>query len=190
MKKQSINDISQKQLLNALYITQLFVIILASIIGFYLFNDFNHFIRLFTIEIKWIVCAVILSIIIVIIDIMIWTYLPRSYYDDGGINEKLFYRLPISKIAMIALLVSICEELLFRAVLQTHFGLVITSCIFALIHIRYLKKWVLLLNVIILSFVIGLLYEVSNHQIIPVILLHFLIDFILGIYIAQKSLRN
>lgn len=190
MKKRSIDHISQKQLITSLYITQLFVVVLACVIGVFLFQDVKSFMNLFSVELKWIVVACVLSIIVVGLDIFMWNFLPKKYYDDGGINEKLFYRLPVYKIAIIALLVAICEEILFRAVLQTHIGLVLTSFIFAFVHFRYLKKWFLFMNVILLSFVIGLLYEVSNHQMVPVIVLHFCIDFFLGVYIAQKSYRN
>src|SRR5690625_6203293 len=44
--------------------------------------------------------------------------------DLGGLNEKLFKNSTLGEIFQISLLVSVCEEALFRGLLQTKFGLV------------------------------------------------------------------
>lgn len=188
--KQIINKISQNQLILSLYLTQLLNIIIAILLSLFLFSNTQSFLDLFVIEMKWIVIAVIFSLIIVGFDWTMWRLLPPSYYDDGGINKKLFTGLPVYKVAVISLIVAVCEEILFRGVLQTHIGLVLTSVIFALVHVRYLKKWFLFVNVVLLSFGIGFLYELSNHQLIPVIILHFFIDFLLGIIIAKQLISD
>lgn len=188
--KQIINKISQKQLILSLYITQLLNIIIAILLSLFLFSTLESFLDLFAGTIKWNVIAILFSFVVVCFDWIMWRLLPPSYYDDGGINKKLFTGLPVYKVAAISFIVAVCEEILFRGVLQTHFGLVVTSIIFAVVHFRYLKKWFLFVNVILLSFGIGLLYELSNHQLIPVIILHFFIDFLLGVIIAKQLISD
>ena len=58
--------------------------------------------------------------------------LPSHYYDDGGLNERIFRGRSVIEIAVISSVVSIAEEILFRGVIQTHVGLIISSIIFAL----------------------------------------------------------
>src|SRR5699024_1354366 len=83
------------------------------------------------------------GIFIVIVVLIIMHTVPKKYYDDGGINLIVFKNRSILSIFMIALIVSISEVLLFRVVIQTDFGYVFASSVFALIHIRYLRKPVL-----------------------------------------------
>src|SRR5690606_3920856 len=106
------------------------------------------------------------------------------------INEKIFSNMPIWKIGLLSLLIAFSEELLFRGAIQTHFGFWIASIIFAFIHFRYLSNWYLLLNVSLLSLWIGLIYEWSGQQILPVIIMHFMIDFLLGIKMSRNSVHN
>jgi len=185
-----IKQLTQSQLIFHLYFTQILVISIAIILSFFIFPDFAAYFSLFHWDIKWIGIGVVNGIIIVIIDLILMNKLPKRYYDDGGINEKIFTGLPVWKIAWLALVIGIAEELLFRGVIQTKFGLIIASVIFALIHIRYWTHWFLLANVIVLSFWIGLIYQWSGGQIIPVIAMHFTIDFLLGIYVSKNGLSK
>ncbi|WP_313888844.1 CPBP family intramembrane glutamic endopeptidase [Peribacillus sp. TH24] len=114
---------------------------------------------------------------------------PSSYQDDGGINERIFSSLSYPMIFVVALVVAISEELLFRGVLQTHLGLLWTSIIFAAVHYRYLFNWFLFLNVLVLSFFIGFLFEWTNNLLVT-ITAHFLIDFILGVLIRRKQAKR
>ncbi|WCK56040.1 CPBP family intramembrane metalloprotease [Aneurinibacillus sp. Ricciae_BoGa-3] len=107
--------------------------------------------------------------------------LPPQTFDDGGLNELLFKGLPYWHIAFIALVVAFCEELLFRGVMQPNLGLWATSALFALIHVRYLKKWVMFVTVLTVSLLLGWLYN-RTGSIWSVITAHFLIDFILGCF--------
>ena len=74
--------------------------------------------------------------------------LPFRYYDDGGLNERIFRGRSVIEIAVISSVVSIAEEILFRGVIQTHVGLILSSIIFAFVHFRYLFNGYLFLNVI------------------------------------------
>ncbi len=115
-------------------------------------------------------------------------FLPDHYYDDGGINERIFQNRSVFHIVIISALVAFCEEVLFRGVIQTHFGLVVSSIIFALIHFRYLFNWFLFLNVVLLSFFIGYIYMITDNLSVT-IFMHFLIDCLLGLTIRLKHYK-
>lgn len=190
MRKNSQADIvrslSSKQLIFHLCLTQIILLFIAFILGFILFKNTTLFI-LFRWDISWVVLGIMNGIAVVALDLALMKIVPKRYYDDGGINEKLFANMKTWKIACLTLFIAIAEEILFRGVIQTKFGLIVASIVFAVIHIRYWSHWFLMLNVVILSFWVGLIYVLSGHQLLPVIAMHFTIDFLLGLYISRNS---
>ncbi|MFK2824242.1 CPBP family intramembrane metalloprotease [Bacillus sp. B190/17] len=181
-----IRHMTDKEVLNALYLTQALLLLFSFIIGFFLFKDAASFFRLF----KWsfLDIAVIgggAGAAVVAIDLYLMKILPEKYYDDGGINERLFTGRSTAGIFGIACFVAIAEEIFFRGMIQTMFGFIPASIFFALIHIRYLSQWYLTLNVILLSFGIGWLFEWTGN-LAAVIMMHFTIDFLLGLAIRSK----
>lgn len=114
---------------------------------------------------------------------------PRIFYDDGGLNERIFKNRKVIHIALIAAIVALSEELLFRGVIQTKAGLIIASVIFAIIHYRYLFNWFLFSNIVLLSFLIGFIYQWTNNLAITIIM-HFTIDFLLGLYIKFRQTKD
>ena len=123
---------------------------------------------------------------VVIADILLMKWLPSSFYDDGGLNDRIFKNRSVIHIAWIAAFVALSEELLFRGVIQTKVGLILASLIFAIIHYRYLFNWFLFSNIVILSFLIGFIYDWTNNLAVTMIM-HFTIDFLLGLYIKFKN---
>src|SRR5690606_27116232 len=101
--------------------------------------------------------------IVIIFDLCMMKFLPKSMYDDGGINERIFQQRNILHILFLCVLISVTEEILFRGILQSHFGIYIASLIFALLHIRYLNKWLLLVSVVLISFLLGIVFEITNN---------------------------
>ncbi|MBW8349115.1 CPBP family intramembrane metalloprotease [Bacillus sp. IITD106] len=183
-------NLTGKELVFHLFLTQLFIILLALLLCWILFPDISTLLKLFQMDIVWIVVGLCSGLTVVVIDLLLMKKVPPEYYDDGGINEKIFSNMPIWKIGLLSLLIAFSEELLFRGAIQTHFGFWIASIIFAFIHFRYLSNWYLLLNVSLLSLWIGLIYEWSGQQILPVIIMHFMIDFLLGIKMSRNSVHN
>ncbi|WP_027964488.1 CPBP family intramembrane glutamic endopeptidase [Halalkalibacillus halophilus] len=180
--QKKIERLSNKELIMNVYASQVLFIVIAILLSLLLFDSFDVFLDLF--QFNWLEILIfggIPAIIIVFIDIILIRLLPKKAYDDGGINEKLFKSLSIPHIFIITLVIAFAEELLFRGVIHTFAGYIIASLLFALIHFRYLKKTVLLISVLLLSFVIGYMYELTNNLLVP-ITAHFLIDFLLGIY--------
>ena len=185
-----INQLTDKQLLYNLLLTQIILLTIALFLGIILFEDLSAFFDLFIfpdLHIVWV--GISAGILVVLFDVWMMKVVPPSYQDDGGINERIFGSLPYPMIFIVALCVAISEELLFRGVLQTHLGLMWTSLIFAIVHYRYLFKLFLFINILTLSFFIGFLYEWTDNLFVT-IMSHFLIDFILGCLIRRKRKRE
>lgn len=180
-----IKSLSDKELLFHLFMTQIILLTISFILGFFLFDHFSYLRSLQLNDVKILTIGIPAGIMVVLIDILLMKWLPASYYDDGGLNERIFRNKNIPQIFLIAAVVAISEELLFRGIIQTKVGIILASIIFALIHYRYLFNWFLFLNIVVLSFVIGLIFEWTNNLAVT-IMMHFLIDFLLGIYINLR----
>ena len=185
--RELINRATDKELQNSLYLTQVMILIISFILGMFLFDDLAEFMALFIWDLRQIILwGGIAGVAVVLLDLILMKLLPSHYYDDGGLNERIFRNRSISQIAFIAAIVAVPEEILFRGMIQTHFGLISASIIFAIVHYRYLFNWYLFLNVIGLSFFIGYVYLQTNN-ILVTIFMHFLIDFLLGCHIKQQE---
>ncbi|UII54674.1 CPBP family intramembrane metalloprotease [Cytobacillus spongiae] len=185
--EQVIKEISDRELFFHLFATQILLLTIAFILGIILFNSYSAFFDLFLWE-DWRILSIggLAGLAVVFLDLWLMKWLPKALYDDGGLNEKLFQNKTVIQIALIAAMVAISEEILFRGVIQTHFGLVLSSVIFALVHYRYLFNWFLFINVTALSFLIGYIYFLTNNLLVT-IFMHFVIDFLLGVMIRMKQ---
>lgn len=180
-----IKELTDRELLFHLYATQILLLTISFILGIILYDHFS-----FINNIKWQDPSVIWAgagsgVAVVMVDIILMKLLPPAYYDDGGLNEKLFRKRSFLHIAFLTALVAFSEELLFRGVIQTKTGLIMASLIFAIIHYRYLFNWFLFINIVSLSFFIGFIYEWTGNLAVTIIM-HFIIDFLLGVYIKVK----
>lgn len=184
---EAVKALSDRELLLNVYLTQLALLLLSFIIGYVLFHELWFLPQVF--EVKWLDMLMYgggVAIGVIVIDLILMKVLPESAFDDGGINERIFANRSTFHIAILSFLISVSEELLFRGVLQTHFGLVIASVLFAIIHVRYLTKPVLFILVVGISFLLGVTYEFTGN-IAVTITAHFLIDFIMGCLIMRKA---
>lgn len=180
-----INGLTDKDLLFHLYMTQVILCAISLILGFIFFDDFSYFNNFNLKDFQIISIGIPAGITVVIADILLMKWLPSSYYDDGGLNERIFKNRNLFHILIIALFVAFSEELLFRGIIQTKVGLILASIIFAIIHYRYLFNWFLFTNIVILSFFIGLIFEWTDNLAVTIVM-HFIIDFLLGVYIKIK----
>jgi len=179
--------LSDKELIYHVYYTQLLLLATAFLLGIFLFDDWQTFMRLFRFD--WFAIAVMGgggAAGVLLLNWLLNVTLPKSLYDDGGINRRIFSSLPFWHIGVLTFIIAVVEEILFRGVLQTTFGLIFTSLVFAVAHIRYLHKWVLFLTVVLLSFFLGWLFLMTENLLVP-ITAHFFIDFILGCAIRWKK---
>ncbi|MBR7553277.1 lysostaphin resistance A-like protein [Allobacillus sp. GCM10007491] len=180
-----IREISDKELVLNVIVSQLIFLFLAMIACFYLFS-WDEIVELF--QLNWLeifVYGLIPGTIVVLIDILLIRLVPKRHWDDGGVNEKIFRSLNAWQIFLLAIVIGVSEEFLFRGVIHTEFGYIVASTIFALVHVRYLSKPVLLVSVILLSFLIGYMYEITGNLLVP-IAAHIWIDFLLGVYYRYR----
>lgn len=187
-----VKQLSDRELLFHLYVTQLVLLIISGVLSIFLFDDIKSFFSIWSInlhDILWF--GGLTGITVVIVDFILMKVLPEHFFDDGGINEKVFQHRSFIHIFFLSWMIAITEEWLFRGVIQTNYGLIFASIVFALLHIRYLKKWFLFTVVMTLSFILGLLFEYTNSLWVT-IFAHFIIDFIFGVkiridYIQQQK---
>ncbi|WP_409298025.1 lysostaphin resistance A-like protein [Peribacillus sp. SCS-26] len=181
-----INTLTDKELFFHLFLTQFILLILSLILGFILFDDWASFASIFNFrDIRIFIIGVPAGLAIVAMDLALMKFLPPHYYEDGGINERIFKSLPLPLLFLVPAVVAVCEEVLFRGVIQTHSGLILASIIFALVHYRYLFNWFLLFNMVFLSFVIGFIYFQTGNLAVT-ITIHFIIDLLLGLVIKYR----
>ncbi|MDP4170189.1 MAG: type II CAAX endopeptidase family protein [Bacillota bacterium] len=180
-----IKDLSDKELLFHLYATQFAILVISVILAFLLYGDLSFLHRFSVIKPWYLLTGIGAALIVVMIDIILMRVLPHSYYDDGGLNDKIFRGRSTLNIFFIAALVALSEEILFRGVIQTKTGLIIASLLFAAIHFRYLFNLFLFTNIVLLSFFIGFMFEWSGSLFVTFVM-HFIIDLLLGLYIKFK----
>jgi len=184
LKKAGIHELDDRMLLLNLYMTQLVVLLIAGIIFLFQKPDFKAMLSLrpgaqiliWGLGFAWIVLAV---------ELLIFRWVPEEVADDGGINEKLFARRPLWHIVWICLLVSICEELLFRGAIQAAWGPYWTSILFAAIHVRYLRHWLMTGLVFSISYGLGWIYLRTGSLWTP-IAAHFAIDLVMGCILRYR----
>lgn len=185
-----IKQLTDKELLFHLYATQLLLLIISFLLSLFLFD---HVLAVFTL-IDWNDPQVLYiggtaGVAVVLLDVVLMKLLPARFYDDGGLNERIFKNRSIVHIAFLAAVIAISEEILFRGVIQTNFGIFVASTIFAVVHIRYLSNLFLFTNVLALSFLIGIIYEWTGNLLVT-IFMHFIIDFLLGLLMKYQPMNK
>lgn len=182
-----LKNISDEDLIKSLLLSQGLFLLVSVLSSVFLFEHFFDWFHLFAFNVEQIVYYGLCSgLIIVFIDVVLMKVVPKKHLDDGGINERVFRNRSVFHIFSLTLIISICEELLFRGVIQTTFGYVVACMIFALMHFRYLKKPVLFISVLLLSFYIGIIFEITENLFVT-ITMHFMIDFLLGLIMRFRK---
>ncbi|HET7629228.1 MAG TPA: CPBP family intramembrane glutamic endopeptidase [Bacillales bacterium] len=187
---EKIRQLSDHELIINLYVTQLLLAAVTVILAFLFFDypgDIGEWIR-------WRPLAIVMygggfALLVLLLDWFLTVTVPDELYSDGGVNERIFSALSVPHIFVAALVIAVVEECLFRGVLQVQFGIVFASALFAVLHIRYLRKVVLFFVTVVLSFMLGWLFLVT-HNLLATIFAHFVIDFVLGVTVhfhAQKK---
>lgn len=178
---------SDRDLRFNLYITQALILFVCIILSYWLFDDIDSFLAMW----QWKPLSIVLfgggaALVIILIDYVAMRVFPESWFDDGGINERMFRGLSIPHLLGVTLLIGTCEELLFRGILQTHFGLVAASVMFAVLHVRYIAKPFLFSFVLVISIAFGYLFAYTGNLLVT-IFAHFLVDFVMGLYMRRKN---
>lgn len=129
------------------------------------------------------------AVLVICIDFAAMRIFPEHMLDDGGINQRVFAKRSVPHLLLLTLTISFTEEILFRGIIQTNFGLWASSILFAILHFRYLEKAVLFIMVVGVSFLLGLVYQWTDNLFAPVAA-HFMIDFVLALYIRFQYVRR
>lgn len=171
-------ELDDRMLLLNLYVTQALVLIIGASIVLFQSRSLS---KLFQFPSGWTpwAWAAGLAFAVLALDWLVSRFVPSDVTDDGGINKRLFGSRALWQIALLSLMVAICEELLFRGAIQHAFGPYWTSILFAAIHVRYLRHWLMTGMVFAISYGLGSLYVYTGTLWSP-IAAHFLIDFMMG----------
>jgi membrane protease YdiL (CAAX protease family) len=184
-----INELTDKELIRHLYLTQIILLVLSLGLSLFLFKGFTYWQQMNWIDVQIVTIGMSAGLMVVIIDYLFTKWLPSSYYDDGGLNERIFRHQSILHIFFISLFVAFSEEMLFRGIIQTKLGLILACILFAAVHYRYLFNWFLFINIIFLSFLIGFIFAWTNNLAVTIVM-HFIIDFLSGIQIKWKNTKE
>ncbi|GAB4073555.1 CPBP family intramembrane metalloprotease [Barrientosiimonas marina] len=184
-----IKQLTDKELTRQLFFSQLLLLSLGLVLSFLLFDEMGDWFD----YISWSIAdmgfyGLLPGLLIVCVDWLLMAIFPKKYYDDGGINDRIFRNRSIKGIFGLTVTVAVAEELLFRGVIQTEFGYMAASVIFALIHVRYLHKPVLLVSVLLISFYVGYLFMLTENIMVTIVA-HFTIDFVQGVFIRLQKVR-
>ncbi|MGA4719594.1 lysostaphin resistance A-like protein [Fictibacillus nanhaiensis] len=189
MKNNWIDQITPRELLLNVYFSQSLFMLAALGLAFFFNVSFPWVLHDIDLSINEWLLAISTGLFLPFLSIQLKKRLPEESLDDGGINEKIFGSLSYIHIFFLTGIIAFAEEWLFRGVLLSLLGLFITSIIFAVLHVRYIKKPVLFSIVCGLSFWLGMIYEMTDNIWVPFIA-HFLIDFISGCWIAKQNKNN
>ncbi|SDB91519.1 hypothetical protein SAMN05421734_102443 [Pelagirhabdus alkalitolerans] len=182
---ESLKGLTPKEIRKAVYLTQLMLIAI-SLPWTLLSRDFS-LVNVIEVDIiNMFIYGVIPALLIVSIDFISYRYFPKHWWDDGGVNQLIFSQINRLEIIGLSGIIAISEEWLFRGVMQHHLGFELTAIIFALIHVRYLKKPFLVINLLIVSISLGVIMDITNNLLV-VITLHFIVDLTLGLYWRHQS---
>lgn len=184
LRKVTVDDLNDRMLLLNLYLTQLITLIIGLA---WLFFQGRNPIRVLSFpgNGEFALWGAGLAAVVLVVDVAISRWVPDEASDDGGVNERIFLKRPVWHIALIALVVSICEELLFRGAVQHAIGAYWTSIVFAAIHVRYLRHWIPTGLVFSISYGLGWIY-IQTGTIWAPIAAHFLVDLIMGLIIRFR----
>ncbi|WNS44465.1 type II CAAX endopeptidase family protein [Paenibacillus sp. MMS20-IR301] len=184
IKKADPQQLTDKLLLINLYITQGLTLFIGLIWILLQKRNPIHILN-FPESLNFVYWGLGLAAIMLIVDFLLTHIVPEDSMDDGGINELLFGNRPLWHIVVIAAIVAVCEELLFRGAIQHSLGPYWTSILFAVIHVRYLRHWIPTGWVFLSSYGLGFIYIHSGSLWAP-ILCHFVIDLFSGMVIRYR----
>ncbi|AIQ59576.1 CPBP family intramembrane glutamic endopeptidase [Paenibacillus borealis] len=184
IKKADPQQLTDKLLLINLYITQGLTLFIGLIWILLQKRNPIHILN-FPENVHFVYWGLGLAAVMLVVDFLLTHIVPEDSMDDGGINELLFGNRPLWHIVVIAAVVAVCEELLFRGAIQHSLGPYWTSILFAVIHVRYLRHWIPTGWVFLSSYGLGYIYIHSGSLWAP-ILCHFLIDLFSGMVIRYR----
>src|SRR5699024_8788301 len=106
-----IKQMSDEELKRQLLLSQSIFFLISIILSFFLFSNISDWLHYISFDFKQIVLIGVLpALAIVLIEVILYVFVPARYFDDGGINEKVFRNQSIGSIFLISIVVAIAEE--------------------------------------------------------------------------------
>jgi membrane protease YdiL (CAAX protease family) len=186
-QREKLSTMSDRELRFNLYVTQALILAVSCVLSYWMFDKWKDLFSLF----KWEPVTIVglgggTAFGIMFIDYVAMKLLPEHWFDDGGVNNRVFRGISIFHLVVLTLLIGFAEELLFRGIIQTYFGLGFASGIFAILHIRYIKKPFMFTFVLLISIAFGYLFDYTGNLLVT-IFAHFLVDFIMGLHLRAET---
>lgn len=85
-----IEELTHQDIMKSLYWTQCLLLAFTGIGIWLLFDSFSSYFQLFDWSDRRLVWGIVGGLTVVLIDFCFMKWLPHQYFDDGGINEKIF----------------------------------------------------------------------------------------------------
>jgi len=168
-------DIPKKMMVVNLIVSQLLLIVLAVILQF-IFNKQLCFEEIFLLNFTTytIFIGIFSSVLLLLIQLAFFKFISAERLFEQ-INAYLLQNFSLKELSLIFLVGAISEEFLFRATIQPKIGILLGSLIFTVVHFRYLRKILILIEVFIIGLVLGLSYYLTSSIWVP-IFCHFLVN--------------
>jgi len=176
VKRVDATNISDKVVVVNLYITQSLLLFIGMTI--LLFQSQNLLDMLKVADSRLFVWSLLFSGIAVLANLAFTPFVPKQLQEADAMNILLAKRVPLWHLMIICLVVGFVEELLFRGVIQYAIGIYWTSIVFTIIHVHYLRHWILTGMVFLLSYSLGWLYDHTGSLMVSVVA-HALYDLIM-----------
>ncbi len=109
-----------------------------------------------------------------------------TYLREGPVGDWI-RSTSMTSLLLVSLMAGVSEEILFRSFLQNWIGPLWSSLIFALAHALTFTYFLLALLV---SGFLAFIYESSGHLVLPVLIGHFLYDFIVFLRLKRAWTTN
>ena len=166
-----------------------FIFLAFALILYYFVSTFynKHFVGIYPVNLSLHSFMTLFAILFLQLALMFlsFKFIPKKYLYEKAIRD-LACENSLAFLLLIFLLNSLAEELIFRAILQENFGILLASILFTLAHIAYYKKVFLLSFVFVQGLLLGLLYELTNSLLFCV-LSHTVFNF-LTVYLIKRKI--
>ncbi|NLL51134.1 MAG: CPBP family intramembrane metalloprotease [Peptococcaceae bacterium] len=179
-----MQDLSKKVLLLNIMLTQAILLVIAIAIKFFWAQHLSLNLLLEIRITPGIIAVLLLGILLLLfLQLLFYKYVPRHELAEE-LNRMLMEKFSLSELCFIFFTGALIEEFLFRFLLQSLLGITLTSLIFALIHVRYISKKYMLLEVFLLSVILGIIFEATSMFYVPVVC-HFVLNILTALLIKK-----
>lgn len=179
-----MNEISKRVFALNIILSQVIIYCIGLLLIYTIFSDIklSNFWK-FDFNTTALVTVFIGSSLLLLLQIAFHTFLTNEKLFDE-LNVVLMEKFDLKELFLIFLGGSIAEEFLFRGILQSELGILITSILFVVIHFRYYKKFFILVEVFLMGIILGFTYAITSLLWVPIVC-HFLVNYLTAVLIKK-----